>query len=745
MANIYDGKITVFNSPISKALNKQPADRGSYKFILKFIEKNESYEIDRPGGFDSISIGLEQEKGRYARHLTFGDTANLKFTPRILKLGHQFEKIVKEYQERGHETRIEIWVYDEKTFIFSAEFQSESIETNFVDYFRVPVEIKSYKKIIESRSDVEVNLLSDKNIDDQSITPMELKDITLKAKEILTISKYSTGDKELVLKVKENYEPEGYIFGTQIMGNIKNSLTYTPSAHFNEHHGDVFGYGTLINTGQEMTIRVIIDNLRANIFDIAENPTSLYYGLRLRYSIAVFNDNGKITQWIKDKENIFSESGNLKELVINHKELEFTLPKNSKISFFTYANVDAEANDYLRVQPHGTITFEAVDIYQDLTTKSAPMIEVGKQVIKSITGGEVNIKAPMFELGSRYYYIHALSGFLVRGYPPYNPADLNNSDNKPFIATWANFENVIRLAFNCDWQLVNNEIRILQHHQFYKDKEAYKFNFTISKNLFNSSPNERYKFNKLNFKYKTFEDNKDNTIDSIHTESGWVLPNSRLSDTESLEIEYIADSYKIEYARREGLITEGTKAKTDDDSIYMVDTYRNLNDGKIVNATNQYVQGGNMFSPNTMYNLRLTLKRLLFDNYKYYIANLTQLVKGNIRLKHTYFKNNGMATTFGKNSSMTTDIFLKENEDISESMVNYIATPLITDKLYSVKLNKRIKLNELFTIIDSVQETNGYITFPLEEGGEIKLYVTKLEYDKEKEIIEITGEEKYIK
>lgn len=733
---------------IKNLYNIQPLDRGSFRYILKFTEYDEEYPIDSPIGFNTINIGVEQEEEGYARHLTFGDSATFKFTHRIKqKYGHQFERIVQEFKERGHESRIEIHVYDNDNFVFSAELQTENVETNFLDYFTCPVNIQSYKKIIESREEVEVNVLDNLSIDNRPITPLTLTDLRLKPKQIQTISEYSTPDEVTPLWIKQGTSVRGFIFGIKLRGEINNSLTYTPTANIDDYgviEGDYnWFYGTLIQTAQPARINIVLENVRANVFTL-NPPASPEFRLRMCYRISQFDDNDNVVNVIVGETVIPPETASEQELFISHWESGIIdLPENSKITFYIFYNRSADRDtQFLEVFPGGIIRFESIDIYPESRTQSAPLIDLGKQIIKSITNDEVSINNSIFESG-RYAPVHALSGYLVRSFPPFNPLDRENEENKKFIATWSGFVNCLRNIFNCDWQLIDNKINILQHQEFYKDVEAYRFEKPISIKKFKIKNNERIQKNKLEYNYSTYEDNKDNTIDSIHTESSYYLPDTRLSDTESKEISYIADAYKIEYARREELIEEGTRSKVDDDNIYLIDTYK-TNNAMRMNATTEYAQATNVFSADTMYNLRLSLKRLLIDNFRYYLSNLTQLIKGSIVLKNTYFKNNGLGTTRGVNDSFTSPLQLVENADIQREVLDQIAKPLITDKVYELSLPSRFKFREMFNMVNAIQQTNGYVSIPIEEyGSDLKLYITELEYDNYNEKLNITAEEKY--
>jgi hypothetical protein len=84
--------------------------------------------------------------------------------------------------------------------------------------------------------------------------------------------------------------------------------------------------------------------------------------------------------------------------------------------------------------------------------------------------------------------------------------------------------------------------------------------------------NERYLINKFSFGYDKFEQDReeDNTIDAIHTDSEWFVPNDNSINEKSVKVNYIRDAYFIESVRRRSTEKKTTSNNSDDD-IFIVD------------------------------------------------------------------------------------------------------------------------------------------------------------------------------
>ena len=90
---------------------------------------------------------------------------------------------------------------------------------------------------------------------------------------------------------------------------------------------------------------------------------------------------------------------------------------------------------------------------------------------------------------------------------------------------------------------------------------------------FKSSFNDRYAINTLEYRYKSFEQdrNEENTIDAIHTDTQWLLPNKQVENTLKIDVDFIRDPFEIESARRQGVNTKETTSLSNDNKVYQID------------------------------------------------------------------------------------------------------------------------------------------------------------------------------
>jgi hypothetical protein len=181
-----------------------------------------------------------------------------------------------------------------------------------------------------------------------------------------------------------------------------------------------------------------------------------------------------------------------------------------------------------------------------------------KQVFKSATG--LNVIAPKYDIGGQFYNNFVFNGKLIRQFT-----------DQAFYGTIK--ENVSQLfELNSDYQINKDAVYIGQYNDFYTNNEIGAF-LTAPEQSFKSAFNDRYSINKMEYKYKSFEQDKDesNTIDAIHTSTQWLLPNKQVENNLKIEVDFVRDPFEIESARRQGIFTKDTTSLSNDDKVYIID------------------------------------------------------------------------------------------------------------------------------------------------------------------------------
>jgi len=449
-----------------------------------------------------------------------------------------------------------------------------------------------------------------------------------------------------------------------------------------------------------------------------------------------------------------------------------------------------------------TATSTAIDSVSD----GVRDIDYKKQCFKSATG--LNVIAPKYDVGGQFYDNFVFNGKLIRQFT-----------DQAFYGTIK--ENVSQLVeLNSDYQINKDAVYIGQYNDYYTNKEIGAF-LTAPEQSFKSSFNDRYSINRFEYKYKSFEQDSEesNTIDAIHTSTQWLLPNKQVENNLKIEVDFVRDAFEIESLRRQGINTKETTSLSNDDKVYIIDciqlapntrksftavlqyqysdddnTFKLLSNGRFnwtllgfnvgniikVNGIDYVVQAyegsvitlkytgtsndngtevftidypltnvlwqnrtnqefdliENIATGNNFSNLQYSIGRNLEHWYSYLKTACKYHLLG--KIKNTYFKSNGEATTQFRGGRI-----IKENADI---LVSYLGNAILSPYIYTTKLvadyNDVLSILELMETINSDNSIGGFIRVMDNEFRMAKIYPTKLNYKWSTAELDITGEVK---
>lgn len=712
-------------------MNVQPLDRNNITYFLFFEKENLTIEIEKPIGLEKSEIEIKQNSDGFGRYITFADGVELTFSPR---LNHQFSKLCQNYKLYKWQNRIDFLIKIDNILFYRGRMKLDSAETDYNYFFKTKIDVNSTKEIIEAKKSETINLLSNKSIDNTDISEISVQDILTKYKEILVDNLITSTVQSLPTTLNAPSNNYSYIFLNLFnkSGNIDNKITVLDELVQGQYNfsnwENVFSFVKNGDAISKYTIKISNINISTNI------NGGVKIGL-LRFK-GFANSSGyyDVSTW----NPILLESNN--NLIISNYEENVILQPNEVLGYgiFIYNTTpNLQLNGTITVNEIPFIHFFDLAIYENSITKCARLIDIGKQTLKSITNDSVSVIAPRFtEIGGNFYDIFGTSGLFLRQFL-----------DQPFYASLDGFLKYIKSSFNCDAQIKENEVFIGHETDFYQDVEIARFPFNPNDNSFKINPNKRLVKSNFTLGYDKYEDDKNssNTIDSIHVKSEWYLANSQPLDSAKEEntISYVADQYKIENIRRESFSKDSTKTVPNDKDIYVIDTI--TKGGVLQNRSNEGFETENIFSPETCYNLRLSVKRLIIDYFSEFLSNVSRFTNDVISWKNTSYLNNQTAKTKPTLplSVITKDIELVESDNI---IPNQLPEPTLSGDVYEFDLSYRIKFNEALELMNKIVDEKGYVTFYDEKNPstEIKIYISELKYSWENEkLYNIKGEQKY--
>jgi len=542
-------------------------------FQLRFRNNEDvTVSIDEPINFATVDFQLSQKEKGYGRDVSFnGGETQFEF---VKYRNHYLSKLLDYNKTYGFESIVELiitTVVSPPTIIGELDFATAI--TDDLEYFKCKVIQQSSKQIVKRRKSVKVDLLSDKDVDGNTITPLEPKNLILIAKPIYASSKleqeevtneqgvhsYGSGRTNYKLwsrkltdySIGDTYSPtnDGSENGVEVikattgLKNIKidvSEFTCTYSLYNSSGGGDADGYfglryGTTFSTATEITIP-------ESYFSFAYGGQTKTYTASLSHTISSLPSGASV--WIYHRLYIRHSGGG-------------------------YSAIDVD-------QSLMTIDMVAESLASDSVVYSFRLVDVIRQVVKSISG--LDIYAPRFDVSGEFYDNRLVNGNFLRKITTILDKD-NVLVNKAFLISLEDLEKSL-MEFNADWEINNDgDIFFGIEDDFYVNSQIKEFTNTQFSS-FNKSFNPRFTVNEFNYGYKTYQALKENeelnSADVINGESKWVLANKSVENKKEISIEWIRDSFSIEANRRKALEVRTDTASQEDDSLFIIDSKNTL-------------------------------------------------------------------------------------------------------------------------------------------------------------------------
>jgi hypothetical protein len=540
-----------------------PIEINAFKHYLEI--NSVRTQILEPIGFDASNFVCEQDKDGYGRDVYYGNTdieLEFHYEYGINELPSGLEILLDQENLNGSESDVNYILTKNGIDFNIGQLDFAGATTDNESYFKCKVIQNNQQAKIKKRSKVKVDAFATKDLDDNTITPIDTVSLLLKAKPIDKISNWSE-------KSLSNIQQIGSAFNCQINIPIANALTkygvgvsYSP---FDEvfqgldvsfEQSNAYRYANRLITAENTltNAKLIIKNLNVQGF-------TNYGTFRVGYSRAIFDGNGNWISNVGTTTNLYENTGSI-NIVNQTYEVDLPIMQSGESlivdvnCFFASTGLlsyDMQFNSYSVESVEITATETGIDS----VIKGVRYIDLIKQNYKAI--GSLPVNAPKFDVGGQFYNQICFSGKLIR-----------QIINEPF---YLELDKTIEslLEVNATPQINDNEIYIGQYQDFYSDVNMGTY-LQLPEVEAKFTKNEKYLINTFKFGYNKFEQDRDedNTLDSIHTDSEWYLPCDNSINSKELKLPFVRDAYKIESVRRRATEKDNTSNESDDD-IFIVD------------------------------------------------------------------------------------------------------------------------------------------------------------------------------
>ena len=551
----------------------------NYNFKHYLVIDSEEIEILEPINFDASSFVVEQDKKKWGRDIYKGnEDISLYFgneigepleTERVLNNGmilrHKnsgLDLLLNIDKELGSEAVI-YWKleYGSEFLLFELDFGTAKTDNSTFIELKVTQNLEQAK--IKRREKIKIDAFSDKDLDGNTITPIQTQKLLMKAKPIQQLSVFLTPENQGGFVNFPAFAADYFVafnFNNQVENyGIENTISYISG--FNQ----IFTSSDYDKIDDFVYVKAL-NQLKANIniedFEIKANvvntPTFQNCSIRAYYYIGAFFD-------YDNKIEFFNNS--IPDGTINYtKNFSTTILDvfiENGFSFWFWFEFHAPVplvsglqNVYNINFVKGTTDIVATSTAISSVIDSVRYVDLIKQNYKGI--GATPVIAPKFDAGGQFYDNFCFNGKLIR-----------QITNEPFYLELTDTLESLE-EFCADSQVNENNNYIGQYTDFYPNIDLGGFLIAPDKD-FEITKNERYLINKFTFGYKKYQKDNDeaNTLDAIHTDSEWYVPNNKSQDEKKISLPFARDHYLAEYLRRRA--TNYTTADIDDDTTFIFD------------------------------------------------------------------------------------------------------------------------------------------------------------------------------
>lgn len=551
------------------------------RFYLNF--KSDSFgkkEIDEPFEFDKISFSLKQKPNGMGRDVAFGADKNmLEFTDQA---NHELPQILYNNRKFGFESdnELTIEVDEENKYICDLDFATA--DTDDLTYFKCQVVEDSKLQIINARKTTKVDMFSNTDIDGNYIPPLIAENMFINAKPVVQRSEWNQ-----TVALDEKFEATGVgINSTKYfhinpcqnlaVGEIEDSFTFFQPYKLVFENPEESDYIVFTAKNNAKNVNIKISDLLIHFETDVDNGGNGFVDFQLQIRNGLTFQTATVQRLIditRTEHQSYDFDGGFNIMIPE-------VARGESVWIFFYIKVRQSAGDIPFVTERFEVFTQISNMKTEITldsigfssiAKSLRLIDVMRQVIKSISGLDIN--APTFDIGGILYDNRLVDGNLLRGI-----------NDKSFSISLEDIEKSIT-EFKADYEIGSDgKVFFGLENEFYRNEEMQFFPASQFSEM-HKTFNPKYTVNEFQYLYKTFQSQKEieekNSSDEVNGEAKYSFFSKKVENKKVVEIEWIRSAPLIEQTRRKAFELIKNTSSQEDDSLFCIDTIETTADKSI--------------------------------------------------------------------------------------------------------------------------------------------------------------------
>jgi hypothetical protein len=537
------------------------------------------YEICEPIGFDGALFIKEQEANRYAR-------TTEAFAVDTIELPNELGALLDEpriYNELGNTIQYMDWGYhllkynnEIKGFESSVDYileyngtqmelgELDFTENGFTDgltYFKFKVIQKNNVIDFERQAETKFNAFATTDINGNPIDPIPTFNYLRRNVPKQGKSVFKLGTSKTLLAGVASFVNFG---GNIVKSEIDNTLSWFDPDYNNEDPAinnirQIKAINDLVN----ITVNVDLDCAIDYRVTIPDSQSRMWMGLYYVVYSGTFSggfiaSNGVALAPIQ-RVYFKQVSGTTNQYVPLDSNISFTvptIPRGHYLSIFwglywDITNLGSGDNRGRFVFNTQDMTINATQVGIDKVIKASRYVDLIKQSVKSIKN--VPVTVPDFDVNGKHYDNAVFNRRMI-------------SQRTDFF--YSSFKDVMEsvMEVNQDYEVSKSGVFIKEFEGFYENQEIGAF-LIIPDKEGTEQYNPRFMVNNFKYGYQKFAQNRDisGTVEGIHTESEWNVPNKKVENKKEVKANFIRDGFFIQDIENQEIATPTTSTENDDD------------------------------------------------------------------------------------------------------------------------------------------------------------------------------------
>lgn len=557
-----------------------PIDNNEFRHYLRFnsLGRTDLYQIPEPVGFDGAQFIKEQESNRYARTIEYGAIDTIEFpdaygmpispariinefgdTYGYMDYGYQWLKYI--YKTYGFESDVDyiVSLRGVEFCVGQLDFSTDGL-TDGYSYFKFKLIQDNNVMDFQRNESTKFNAFSTTDIEGNTITPIPTFNYLRRNTPVIKTSTFKQPSSKVLIaggNSRVNYSQSIENYG------IDNTLSWLDP----DVGGDNFAVNNirlvkakndLVNVRLDVNCDISIDYRVTNPDPQSRMWVGLYYAIYTgTFSGGNIGSNGQGVGGI-NKLYFKDVTGGTNQVVPLDNTMSFNLPpipRGSYLSIFwaVYWDITNLQNPNRGRFNFTTCNFDltATQVGIDTVVKASRYIDLIKQSV--LANKNVPVTAVDFDVTGKHYNQAVFNRRMI-------------SQNTDYF--YSTFKDVMEsvMEVNQDYEISKDGIEIKHFDNFYQNVEIGAFPILPDRES-TESFNPRFMVNNLKYGYNKYASDRNikGTIEGIHTDSEWIVPNKQVENKKEVKCKFIRDGFMIQDIISQEIKDPTTSTDNDDD------------------------------------------------------------------------------------------------------------------------------------------------------------------------------------